>query len=58
MDNPHKISKEKLLEMFLECYEVLQIYEKRNRVLEDELIRLHNTQSLNTHFREAILSEN
>jgi len=58
MDNPRKISKEELLEMFLECYEVLQIVERKNRILEDELIRLHNTQSLNTHFREAILSEN
>ena len=61
--NHYKISKEELLKVFFQATDLLEIYEKKNRCLEDEVIRLQHlldkkSKTVNAHFKQAILSEN
>lgn len=61
--NHYKISKEELLKVFFQATDLLEVYEKKNRCLENEVMRLENllhekSKTVNAHFKQAILSEN
>ena len=61
--NYYKISKEELIKVFFQASDLLEIYEKKNRCLENEFIRLQHlldqkSKTVNAHFKQAILSEN
>lgn len=61
--NHYKISKEELLKVFFQATDLLEVYEKQNQGLQFEIERLENlldqkSRTVNTHFKQAILSEN